>query len=196
MFYYRLLFDDNIQKIFTHKKETFIVYIENFILFTKDIGLESLSKSVVNWKNSHETDFFMANSKNVLSVAMWDDCETFMKILHDYDYFNLWNPDTKFNIILDEASIYFNNREFGENFKGEKKGILEYIYQVRKFNVLFFCIVQNPAELDMKFRRLAMYFRKFYKGIWRWQWFRDYYFVNPDEMNLELAEEVGGGMFS
>jgi hypothetical protein len=69
----------------------------------------------------------------------------------------------KFNIVLDEASIYFNPRNFKKNFGGENEKLLDFIYQPRKLNLLMFTVVQSPMELDVKFRRLATYYRKYYK---------------------------------
>lgn len=200
MFFYRMWCDWNVKKIFTHKQETFIIFVENYISFLDRVWLPNFSRVIKNWYISHFEDFDLLSwdteSRKRVSLRLWQDAITLENIVNESGYNKLFNKDTKFNLILDEASIYFNNRSFAENFKGARSAILEYIYQVRKFNVLFFCIVQNPSELDTKFRRLAMYFRKYYHGIWRWQWWRDFYFINPDEMNLENAEEVGGGMFS
>lgn len=96
----------------------------------------------------------------------------------------------KFNIVLDESSIYFNPREFAVNFSGENKKLLDFIYQPRKLNLLFMIVVQNPLELDVKLRRLAWYYRKYYKGFWFLRWHKDYYFPNPEEMDFDKAEVV------
>lgn len=71
---------------------------------------------------------------------------------------------------------------------------MEFIYQPRKLNVLMFVVVQSPMELDVKFRRLAQYYRKYYTGLRFYRWYKDFYFLNPEEMDLEKAEQVGGGM--
>lgn len=200
MFYYRLIKSGSLKKVYQNKSHTFVNYYNDLIKFLDRIGLKNLSREVKVWGDRQKSEDYIlfpdAYREKEYSKQIWANCEELVDILKQSWYLDLWNVDTKFNIILDEASIYFNNREFSENFKWPRKAILEYIYQVRKFNVLFFCIVQNPAELDTKFRRLAMYFRKYYHGIFRWQWWRDFYFVNPDEMDLEKAEQVGWGMFS
>lgn len=116
----------------------------------------------------------------------------------DADQFRTKYPNLKknlkFNIVLDEASIYFNPRMFKENFWGENKKLLDFIYQPRKLNLLFFCVVQSPMELDVKFRRLATYYRKYYKGLKFYRWYKDFYFLDPEEIDLEKAEQVWGGV--
>jgi hypothetical protein len=52
-------------------------------------------------------------------------------------------------------------------------------------------VVQNPLELDVKFRRLASYYRKYYKGFRLIRWHKDYFFPNPEEMDFEKADIVG-----
>ena len=97
----------------------------------------------------------------------------------------------KFNIVLDESSIYFNPRNFARNFSWQNERLLDFIYQPRKLNILFFTVVQSPMELDVKFRRLATYYRKYYKGLWFWRFYKDFYFIDPEEIDLEKAEQVG-----
>ncbi|MDD2745113.1 MAG: hypothetical protein PHU93_01115 [Candidatus Gracilibacteria bacterium] len=99
-----------------------------------------------------------------------------------------------FNIALDEGSIYFNPRNFDKNFKGENEKLLDFIYQPRKLNCLFMVAVQNPLELDVKFRRLAGYYRKYYRGLHFIRWHKDFYFPNPEEMDFEKAEVIGWGV--
>ena len=53
-----------------------------------------------------------------------------------------------------------------------------------------FVVVQSPMELDVKFRRLAQYYRKYYTGLGFYRWYKDFYFLNPEEMDLEKAEQV------
>lgn len=96
----------------------------------------------------------------------------------------------KFNIALDEASIYFNPRDFAKNFAWENAKLLDFIYQPRKLNLLFLVVVQNPLELDVKFRRLASYYRKYYKWFRIIRWHKDYFFPNPEEMDFEKADVV------
>lgn len=96
----------------------------------------------------------------------------------------------KFNIVLDESSIYFNPRNFTKNFSWLNERLLDFIYQPRKLNLLMFCVVQSPMELDVKFRRLATYYRKYYKWFFFYRWYKDFYFMNPEEIDLEKAEQV------
>ena len=106
-------------------------------------------------------------------------------------YWTNIQKNIKFNIALDEASIYFNPRDFKNNFWWENVKLLDFIYQPRKLNLLFLVVVQNPLELDVKFRRLASYYRKYYKGFRIIRWHKDYYFPNPEEMDFEKADIVG-----
>lgn len=103
-----------------------------------------------------------------------------------------FKKNLKFNIVLDEASIYFNPRNFKKNFSWKNERLLDFIYQPRKLNLLMFCVVQSPMELDVKFRRLATYYRKYYKWLHYYRWYRDFYFLNPEEIDLEKAEQVWG----
>ncbi len=100
----------------------------------------------------------------------------------------------KFNINIDEASIYFNPRNFAKNFSGANERLLDFVYQPRKLNLLMFCVVQSPMELDVKFRRLATYYRKYYKWFYFYRWYKDFLFINPEEIDLEKAEQVGWWM--
>ena len=102
--------------------------------------------------------------------------------------YNYIKKHIKINLVLDECWIYFNSRNFDKNFKGENAKILDYIYQPRKINILLQLIVQNPSEIDVKFRRLAMWYRKYYRGFFFIRWFKDYYFPNPDNIDFEKAE--------
>lgn len=121
------------------------------------------------------------------------DYEKKAKEFHEKYWFNL-KKNIKFNIALDEASIYFNPRDFKNNFWWENKKLLDFIYQPRKLNLLFLVVVQNPLELDVKFRRLAWYYRKYYKGFRFIRWHKDFFFPNPEEMDFEKADVVGTGV--
>lgn len=102
--------------------------------------------------------------------------------------------DLWFNIALDEGGIYFNSRNFDKNFKGKNEALLSFIYQPRKLNCLFLCWVQNPHDLDVKFRRLATTWRHYKMGLYFIRWYHDYYVLNPDDPDLSKAEKVGFGM--
>jgi len=115
------------------------------------------------------------------------------KLFHE-KYWNNLQKNLKFNIALDEASIYFNPRDFKNNFGWENVKLLDFIYQPRKLNLLFLVVVQNPLELDVKFRRLASYYRKYYKWFRLIRWHKDYFFPNPEEMDFEKADIVGRGV--
>ena len=112
------------------------------------------------------------------------------RLFHE-KYWNNLQKNIKFNIALDEASIYFNPRDFKNNFWWENVKLLDFIYQPRKLNLLFLVVVQNPLELDVKFRRLAWYYRKYYKWFRIIRLHKDFYFPNPEEMDFEKADIVG-----
>ncbi len=100
-------------------------------------------------------------------------------------------PGAEFCFALDEASVYFNPREFKDNFSGKFKALLKVFYQPRKLKLLFLAVVQSPLELDVKIRRLATYYVKYYKGLGFFRWAKKYYFPNPEEMDFEKADLVG-----
>jgi hypothetical protein len=116
--------------------------------------------------------------------------EQWARLFHETYWTNL-KKNIKFNIALDEASIYFNPRDFAKNFTWENAKLLDFIYQPRKLNLLFLVVVQSPLELDVKFRRLASYYRKYYKGFRIIRWHKDFFFPNPEEMDFEKADVVG-----
>lgn len=99
--------------------------------------------------------------------------------------------DIPFNFWLDEASLYFNPRDFGTNFAGPNKWINKILFQPRKYNLLFTVVVQSLYELDVRFRRLARIFRKFSFGLGFIRWWTDYYLPNPEEPDVESGEIIG-----
>ena len=135
--------------------------------------------------------------KRFAGSGIFDYEEAFTKLpelvedLKKAGFFSIMKPDIKFNIVIDEGSIYFNPRNFAKNFAGDNEKLLDFIYQPRKLNLLMFVVVQSPMELDVKFRRLATFYRKYYKGIGFYRWYRDFYFMDPENIDLEKAEEIG-----
>lgn len=117
------------------------------------------------------------------------------KVIFDEKYWKNLIKWLKFNIVLDESSIYFNPRNFKTNFWWKNEDLLNFVFQLRKLNVLFFCIVQSPYEIDVRFRRLATYYRKYYHWLWFYRWYKDFYFLNPEEVDLEMAQEVWWWVF-
>lgn len=132
-------------------------------------------------------------------LSLWDPETLYtllpelLKVLQKLGYFSELRKSLKFNIVLDEGSIYFNPRNFAKNFAGKNEALLDFIYQPRKLNLLMFVVVQSPMELDVKFRRLATYYRKYYKGLWFWRWYKDFYFLDPEQIDLEKAEQIWWG---
>jgi len=164
------------------------------------------------------TDFQLSSHKDLINILndiydyhkainLWDNRVKLFKFkskeeLAEYEKFSLdfrkkyWllDKNLKFNIVLDECSIYFNPRDFKINFSWENKKLLDFIYQPRKLNVLMFTVVQSPMELDVKFRRLATYYRKYYKWLKFYRWYKDYTFLDPEQIDLEKAEQTWGGV--
>lgn len=56
-------------------------------------------------------------------------------------------------LVLDEASLYFNSRDF----RSFPKEMLAFMVQLRKLNVHMYAIVQSLKMLDTNFRRLAFF---------------------------------------
>ncbi len=100
-------------------------------------------------------------------------------------------PGVNFTLALDEGSVYFNPREVKENFAGRLRGLLKIFYQPRKIKLLLLVAVQSPHEIDVRIRRLASYYVKYYKGLVFFRWAKKYYFPNPEEMDFEKADLVG-----
>lgn len=85
------------------------------------------------------------------------------------------NIKQRIEIIIDEAPIYFWNREF-KNFP---KKLLSFLVQLRKLNVSMKVIAQDLKMLDINFRRLCYNVKKYYKFL---------YFVRIHK-NYELLSE-------
>ena len=58
-----------------------------------------------------------------------------------------------------------------------------------------FTVVQSPMELDVKFRRLATYYRKYYTGLKFYRWYKDFTFLDPEQIDLDKAEQTWGWIF-
>lgn len=91
---------------------------------------------------------------------------------------------------MDETSRMFDAREFKANFSGENKGFKDFMYELRKYGVLFYLIVQSIQILDVNFSRMALQFRAFYHGLGVWRWYRDLEFPDPDNRNIDTATIV------
>ena len=91
---------------------------------------------------------------------------------------------------MDETSRMFDAREFKVNFSGENKGFKDFMYELRKYGVLFYLIVQSIQILDVNFSRMALQFRAFYHGLGVWRWYRDLEFPDPDNRNIDTATIV------
>lgn len=179
---YNLYFNnlEEIHKLFTHKKEFIVQYLEWFKDFI-DFAVPQYSPIIDEFIQKTSQDPFFCYKSFPLLV----------ETLRKHGYFEKFPKNMKFNLVLDEWSIYFNPRNFAKNFSGKNEMLLDFIYQPRKLGVLCFVVCQSPMELDVKFRRLATYYRKYYPWVGFWRWYRDLYFINPEEINLEKAEEVG-----
>lgn len=171
-----------IQKIYSQKQSHLPGYLAGLADFLARYVDTPLSELVREYVSVHSSE------------TLLDNLPALVGALRDVSLFRRMKRNLKFNIVLDESSIYFNPRNFAKNFSGENERLLDFIYQPRKLNVLMFVVVQSPMELDVKFRRLATYYRKYYKGLRIIRWHRDYYFLDPEEIDLEKAEQVDFGI--
>lgn len=133
-------------------------------------------------------DFMFQRGSN--SSICWQEFDILVSELDKYWYFNLFPKDCRFNLVMDETSRMFNARNFLHNFSGENKWFLDFMFELRKYKVLFYLIVQDLSILDVNFSRLALQFRAFYKGFWFWRWYKDLEFPNPEVKDLSTAETV------
>lgn len=179
---------EDVDTLYTHKKE----HLELYLNSVRDFA------NVYVWKRFWDifTEFINLHIKDwiFLYKICFKNLPLLIKKLKKEKYFEQFSQNMKFNIVLDEWSIYFNPRNFAVNFSWKNERLLEFIYQPRKLNILMFVVVQSPMELDVKFRRLAQYYRKYYTWLGFYRWYRDFYFLNPEEMDLEKAQQVWGGM--
>lgn len=75
------------------------------------------------------------------------------------------NPDNfnqKIVIVVDEASLYFNSRDY-KNFPPE---MYPFLVQLRKLNVSLLLIVQKVNQLDIAFRRVAFEVIEYRKALY------------------------------
>lgn len=86
------------------------------------------------------------------------------------------NLDKRINIVIDEASLYFNNRDF----KTFPKQMLSFLVQLRKLNVHTLVIVQDLKMVDVNFRRLCYNVRKYYTMLRFIRMYKDYELLSED----------------
>lgn len=86
------------------------------------------------------------------------------------------NLDQEIIIIVDEASLYFGNREF----KTFPKQMLSFLVQLRKLNVRAIVIIQDLKMVDINFRRLCYNVRKYYTMLRFIRMYKDYELLSED----------------
>lgn len=88
----------------------------------------------------------------------------------------------RFFFLIDEAAIFFNARNFKENFN--KPEMIEFFVQPRKFDCSIAVICQSLKMIDVNFVRLAQEVVEFRKWIWwlfrLWEWY-DTKFLNLED---------------
>lgn len=94
------------------------------------------------------------------------------------------------HILFDEVAITFNNRNFSKNFVGDIEKIMPLLYQPRKIGIRLDCILQSPIDADSKFRRICNSWVKHYTFLGFLRIEKWYYIPDPDNFNLENAEET------
>lgn len=122
--------------------------------------------------------------------SYWDNFDNLVLSLEESSYFNLFPEKVPFNIVMDETSRMFDAREFSSNFAWEKAWFKNFMYELRKYKVLFYLIVQSIEILDVNFSRMALQFRHFYHGLGVYRWYRDLVYPNPNERNIDTAHQV------
>lgn len=79
----------------------------------------------------------------------------------------------RFFILIDEAAIFFNARNFKQNFNSPE--MIEFFVQPRKFDCSIAVICQSLKMIDVNFVRLAQEVVEFRKWIWwlfrLWEWY-------------------------
>lgn len=177
------------KKLYTYKKQLFRKYLISWIEWL--YSLDDLELMQNRDKYIAEIDDYLLRFPDINSL--WENFDNLLLQL-EYDwYFKEFPFKAKFNIVMDETSRMFDAREFKANFSGENKGFKDFMFELRKYGVLFYLIVQSLNILDVNFSRMALQFRAFYHGIGIWRWYRDLEFPNPEERNIETATQVGGG---
>lgn len=88
----------------------------------------------------------------------------------------------RFFFLIDEAAIFFNARNFRQNFSTPE--MIEFFVQPRKFDCTIAVICQSLKMIDVNFVRLAQEVVEFRKWIWwifrLWEWF-DTKFLNLED---------------
>lgn len=140
------------------------------------------------WKSFYThrsiTKFFHRNSIKIWNYSSPDfdiefrSIEDLIKILNAIYNFKKDpnNLKQKIEIIIDEAPLYFWNREF-KNFP---KKLLNFLVQLRKLNVSMKVIAQDLKMLDINFRRLCYNVKKYYKFIHFIRFYKNYELLSED----------------
>lgn len=106
-------------------------------------------------------------------------------------WYDLEDLDFNFvHILFDEVAITFNNRNFSKNFAWDIEKIMPLLYQPRKIWIRLDCILQSPIDADTKFRRICNSWVKHYTFLGFLRIEKWYYVADPDNFNLENAEET------
>ena len=79
-------------------------------------------------------------------------------------------------VVVDEASLYFGNREF----KTFPKKLLSFLVQLRKLNVHAIIVLQDLKMGDINFRRLCYNVRKYYTMLRFLRMYKDYELLSED----------------
>ncbi len=103
------------------------------------------------------------------------------------------NQKQRIIIVVDEAAIYFNARDF-KNFPPE---ILHFLVQLRKLNVLCVIVAQDLKMIDINFRRLCYNVRKYYSFFRIVRMHRDFELLSEDaNLNDEMNTIMSRPYFS
>lgn len=136
------------------------------------------------------TDLFFSSSKDMINIfnliVQYIDITNNEQCLRQYHNFK------PVHIIIDEWHLYFYSRRFSKNFDSDQLVVNS---QCRKRKIKIDFITQELAQLDSTFRRLVPYIRKYYRWLWFWRWYKDFY-LKKDETDLkneEIADVIWWG---
>lgn len=101
-----------------------------------------------------------------------------------------WVDDFDFSsfCVFDETGIYFNNRNFATNFEGDKKALMQLMYQPRKLKLICHLIIQNISDLEVKWRRLINEWVEYSSWLWFLRFSQYLYVPDPDNLRMEDAK--------
>lgn len=150
--------------------------------------LEIVLGSFWAWKSFYThrriTSFFYRNSIRIgnysspdfhIQFRSIDDLINILESIYNFKK-DPKNLKQKIILVIDEAPLYFWNRDF----KTFPKKLLYFLVQLRKLNVLMIVIAQDLKMLDINFRRLCYNVRKYYSMLLFIRMYKNYELLSED----------------